>query len=177
VSGRPQAGFSLVEVLIALAIGAWLLAGAWGWLWSATRASAAAADAVEAHTSLAFARRVLLADLRAAAGLSPVAPSGTRSFTLVVSRRRQEDGIVRIVWDPSRGVLWRVAPSCHLADSVEAFAVSYVDAAGARIPCDGTLDASRAAAVRGLTIDLRVRVGNAVVRGHWPIRLPAPGAI
>lgn len=177
MSRRSQTGFSLVEILVALAIGAWLLAGAWAWVWAATKASAAASDAVEAHTSLAFARRVLLADLRAAAGLSPAAPSGTGSLTLAVSRRRQEDGIVTIVWDSARGVLWRVAPGCHLADSVEAFAVSYTDAAGARIPCDGTLDAAQAPTVRGLIIDLRVRVGNAVARGHWSVRLPAPETI
>jgi prepilin-type N-terminal cleavage/methylation domain-containing protein len=177
VSHRTQAGFSLVEVLIALAIGGWLLGGAWAWLWSATRASAAAADAVEAQTSLAYARRVLLADLRAAEDLSPVAPSGVTAITLRVSSRRHEDGIVRIVWDASRGVLWRVAPGCHLADSVEAFAVSYVDASGALIECEGDLDTVEAAAVRGVIIDLRIEVGGAVARGRWPLRFASPETI
>jgi prepilin-type N-terminal cleavage/methylation domain-containing protein len=171
---RRQDGFSLVEVLVALAIGAWLLAGAWAWVWAATKASAAAADAVEAHTSLAFARRVLLADVRCAAGLSPAAPSGATSLALDVPARRQEDGIVKIVWDASRGILWRLTPGCHLAEAVEEFAVRYVDAGGAPIPCAGTLDTSQAAAVRGLTIDLRVRVGSAMARGHWVCRFPAP---
>jgi prepilin-type N-terminal cleavage/methylation domain-containing protein len=174
-SGSTSTGFTLVETLIALSLGAVLLAGAWSWVWAVTSAGARAADMVEACTTLAFARRILLADVRAAGGLAPDLPSSATSLALAVSPRRRADGRVDVHWDEGRGVLWRLAAGCHLADGVDLFQVTYLDADGEEIACGREpLSADAAASVRGLIIRLRVRAGGTVAHGRWPVWLTHP---
>jgi prepilin-type N-terminal cleavage/methylation domain-containing protein len=171
-SGRASPAFSLVEMLISLSLGALLLSGAWSWVWAVTAAGVHTADVVEARTTLAFARRILLADARAAGGLAPDLPSTSSSLALAVSPRRRADGRVDVHWDESRGVLWRLAAGCHLADGVDLFHVTYLDAGGEEIACGrDPLSVEAAESVRGLVIRLRVRAGAGVAEGRWPVWL------
>jgi hypothetical protein len=157
-------------MLIALSLGALLLAGAWSWVWAVTAAGARAADLVEARTTLAFARRVLLADVRATGGLAPELPSTSSSLALAVSPRRRADQRVDVRWDESRGILWRLAAGCHLADGVDLFHVTYLDGGGEEIACGReALSVEAAESVRGLVIRLRVRAGAAAAEGRWPV--------
>jgi hypothetical protein len=157
-------------MLVALGMGACLLASAWSCVWAITSASGRTADAVEARTSLAFARRVLLADLRVAAGLATTATSSDSELAVSVPAWRQSSGLVTVCWERDRGVLWRLAPGCHLAEGVDLFQVTYLDAAGSQVGNGGEpLDGASAATVRGVVVDVRVRVGKAVASGHWPV--------
>ncbi len=173
MSGRPMshsAGFSLVEILIVLAVGACVLGGGWSWVWAVTSAGARTADAVEARTSLAYARRVLLADLRCASGLAAGRPSTTTGLTLTVPSWRRADGLVTVNWDESRSVLWRVTSGCHLAEDVDDFRVTYLDAGGNEVACgEDALGEPAAETVRGVIVEMRVCADRAVACGRWAV--------
>lgn len=172
VASRGCRGLTLVEVLLAASLGAVLLAGAWGWAWSVAAAGTDVGDAAEARTSLAYARRMLLADLRDADGLDELGVCSAEAIAVRVGPARHPSGIVSIVWNRERGVLWRVAPACHLADGVERFHVRYLDATGARVG-DGhvRLLPAEIEAVAAVEVSLRVRYGTACAEGSWPVWL------
>lgn len=167
---RGCRGCTLIEVLLAASLGAGLLAGAWAWAWTVAGSAARTGDAAEARTSLAFARRVLLADLRAAGGLDELGTCSDVAIALRVSPERHPEGVVSVVWSRERGVLWRLTPSCHLAGGVEAFAVRYLDAEGLTV--GGGLEAltpTQKRTVAGVVVTLRLRYGLAYATGCWPV--------
>lgn len=169
---RGCRGLTLIEVLLAASLGAVLLAGAWGWAWSVAAAGTDVGDAAEARTSLAYARRMLLADLRDAVGLDTLGLCSAQAIALRVGPTRHPSGAVSTVWNRERGVLWRVAPACHLADGVERFHVRYLDAAGVPVgDGDVPLLPAQIEAVTAVEVSLRIRYGSACVEGSWPVRL------
>lgn len=169
---RGCSGLTLVEVLLAASLGAVLLAGAWGWAWSVAAAATDVGDAAEARTSLAYARRMLVADLRDAGGLDELGLCSAEAIAVRVGPTRHPSGVVSIAWNRARGVLWRIAPACHLADGVERFHVRYLDVAGAPVG-DGhvPLLPAQIEAVAAVEVSLRIRYGSACVEGSWPVWL------
>ena len=66
---RREAGFSLVELLVATAVAAVVLTGGWAWCWSVCGSCAAGSGRLDAGSSLAFARRLTTSELRQCEGL------------------------------------------------------------------------------------------------------------
>jgi len=167
-SSDADGGFALVELLLVIGLAAWLSAGAWAWAWAATRTGAGVVDGGEAATALAYARRTILADVRAADGLASDGDCHTTAVTLQVPGEYRADGSVTIVWNAARGVVWRVAPACHVAGGVGLFRVEYLDADGGVIDptSDGTVSSWRDR-VAGLAVEMRVRANGRTAAGHW----------
>lgn len=170
------AGFTLVEVLLVCALAATLLAGAWAWAWTVAGAGGRIGEAAETRTSLAYVRRMLLADLRATRGLDESSPCSSTALALAVPTDHHAAGRVVVSWNRERGVLWRVAPACHLADGVELFIVRYVDAAGCSVG-DGASELlpEEKRRVAGVVVSVRVRYGQAISQGSWPAWFEGPG--
>ena len=163
-----SAGFTLVELLLAVGLAAWLSAGAWAWAWTAIEAGGRVVDDGDADTALAYARRTILADVRAAAGLASGGACDESSVCLRVPPRHRPDGEVTIVWNPDRKVIWRVAPACHVAGDVESFRLVYLDARGAVVePAPVGVATSWRERVAGLSVELRVRVHGREACGRW----------
>jgi len=167
--GGRTAGFTLVELLIAVGLAAWLSAGAWAWVWAVTDVGDGVVDATEAQTALAYARRVIMADARAAEGLAADGVNDDAHVTLRVPVDYRPDGRVEICWNRRRDTLWRVASRCHLAGNVEWFDVDYVDGDGSSVVSGGTVPSERLDEVSGLVVSLRIRARGGVVEGRWPV--------
>jgi prepilin-type N-terminal cleavage/methylation domain-containing protein len=120
-------GFTLVEVLLALAVAGVVLAASYGWVWSLGAFARVHDDRAQAGTIAAAAARGIADDVRAAVAVAP--PSAvydpSRALKLVHDHVGAAPEEVTIVWDPVRRVIWRNAPGTYVADHVTAFVVAY----------------------------------------------------
>ena len=94
-------------------------------------------ERVDAASSLAYARRLTSAELGECVGLvaaSPVSCSTTGLAFVVPSADTAGTELVTYQWDAARRVLWRKAPSSHVAEDVAGFSLSYFDAQGHALP-------------------------------------------
>jgi prepilin-type N-terminal cleavage/methylation domain-containing protein len=151
-------GFSLVELLVATAVTAVALAGAWPWLWNVAGASRAMGTRAQGGTAAAFALRVIGDDLAQALALGP--PPAGRSPHTALSVTHVHPGetpeSVAVVWDASRRVLWRKTSSTYLADQVQSFEVRYFTATGVELTDADFTHADWPALVARLTVAVRV---------------------
>lgn len=166
---RGSGGFSLIELLVAIALAGGLLASAWGWAWAVTAAGARADDAHELRSALAYAQRTLGADLRGARRLAPEAGPGCTESALTLHIMQDDAGArdVPIVFDPVRDLLWRLTSSCHLIDGVTDCRFSYYDGGGMRLDCSGGLTPGDAARVRRVGMHLLLQRGEARLETEW----------
>ena len=166
-AGR-SAGFTLVELVLVIALAAWLSAGAWAWAWTVVKAGARVVDGGDAETALAYARRTILADVRAAEGLAADGVCDESAVRLQVPPEHRPDGLVTIACNADRRVVWRVAPACHVTSGVESFQILYLDPQGAVVaPATAGATSSWRERVAGLSVELRVRVHGRTVGGRW----------
>ena len=174
--GAPRAGFSLIELLVAVSVAGVVLAAGWGWCWTATTSCARGADLCDARSSLSFVERLTTAELRSAICLvqAPDVACTSRSVGFVVP---SDDGltmdVVTYVWDPGREVLWRKASGSHLAEGVAGFAIAYYAAGDRLLPlgAGAALAPADLAAVRRVSIDARVTCGRESAAASWQVRL------
>jgi prepilin-type N-terminal cleavage/methylation domain-containing protein len=128
---RSAAGFSLVELLVAMIVAGITLAAAYGWLWNMAPAAQALGRDAQARSGAAFALRSVTADLQQAEAVcTPVATTADRGL---LTRQQGPDAAaatVPVVWDADRQVLWRKTSATYLADHVTRFQVAYFDAWG-----------------------------------------------
>jgi prepilin-type N-terminal cleavage/methylation domain-containing protein len=172
---HAQAGFSLVELLVVLVVACGLLAAAWGWFWTVNGRVERNAEGADASTSLAFARRLMLRELRGAASLAaPVVGPGCGSSSLaLVPGAATPTGLVQYVWDPAREVLWRGSSSNHVAEGVTDFRVTYYDAAGRPLePGEGdALDAEELSSVHSVGVRVALCSGAVTTGAQWVVAL------
>ena len=169
-------GFSLIELLVATAITAVILAGGWAWCWSLTGWCASSSERLDAATSLAFARRLTCAELGECRALlaDQTVPCSASGMAFAVP---SDDGpeTVTYSYDAVRQVLWRKAPSAHIVEGVEGFTISYFDAQGrplAPAP-DGVLPNADLTLVRRVSFWARVRCASQTEQASWQVCLPA----
>lgn len=163
-SGRVRVGSSgvtLVELLVAAAISAVVLATAWAWLWSIAAVASRSDDDAQAQTAAAAAVRAVARDVRLARGVKPPASGRDPSVALELAHDRLDRApeVVLIAWDPSRRVLWRNAPGTYLSDRVTAFSVSYVTADGCEVP-GAEMRPADWSEIRLVSFSLSVEVGG-----------------
>ena len=161
--GRCNAGFTLAEVLVAAAVAGLVLAAAYSWLWNVAALAAKTDDKAQAATVASAVARAVAGDVRAAVGViePPLGRDASRSLVLRhdhVDAARED---VLIVWDPTRGVVWRNASGTYLADHVTRFEVSYGLADGRRFAGED-MPAASWAEVRLVRLELAVTIGSAV---------------
>jgi len=129
---RARDGLGLVELVVALAITGILLAAGWCWLVDVQGSVLHGATAAEVYSNGAFARRLMVSELRRSTGLSSAGTGCGRhalTFTVPAKDTLQPD-VVSYVWDESRRVLWRKAPGSYLQESVSDFSVQLWDVDG-----------------------------------------------
>lgn len=162
-------GFSLIELLVAIALAGGLLASAWGWAWAVTGAGVRADDAHELRSALAYAQRTLGADLRAARRLAPEAGPGCTASALTLHVVQDDAGArdVPIVFEPGRDLLWRLTSSCHLIDGVADCRFAYYDGGGAMLDCSAGLTPRDAARVRRVGLSMVLQRGEARLKAEW----------
>jgi prepilin-type N-terminal cleavage/methylation domain-containing protein len=170
-----QPGFSLVELLVVLVAASGLLAAAWGWFWTVNARVDRGTEGAEASTSLAFARRLMLRELRGAASLAAPATGpgcGERSLALVPGAE-VPTGLVQYAWDSARQVLWRATSSGHVADGVTDFCVTYYDDEGRPVEpaSGGALGAAQVSVVRSVRMRVALGSGRSTIVGEWTIAL------
>ena len=131
------------------------------------------------------ARRGLVAGLRPAphqrrARRVPGAPRRPRcrcSASGIAFAVPSDDGpeTVTYFYDAGRRVLWRKAPSAHLAEGVDDFTISYLDAQGrALAPAPGgVLPDADLPLVRRVAFWARVRCASQTEQASWQVCLPA----
>ena len=124
---RREQAFTLIEVLVAAAVAAIVLAGAYGWLWNVAALAGETDDRVQAGTLAAAAARAVGGDVRAAVGVGqpPAGRDPARSLSLAHDHVDVAPEDVLIVWDPARAVVWRNASGTYIADHITGFAVVY----------------------------------------------------
>ena len=159
---RADAGFSLVELLVASVIAGIVLSASLGWVWSVAALARAEDDRAQAATLAAAASRAVIADVRAAVGVRqpPAGRDPSLSVCVVHDHSAAAAETVLIVWDPARRVLWRNASGTYVADHVSRFAVRYV-LDGARQVDGASMGAAEWDAVRGVQVDVTTVVGSA----------------
>lgn len=122
-----SSGVTLIELLVAACVSAVTLAAAWSFVWNAGGTAGAVRARAHAVTAGAYALRVVGDDLTQAVRMLPT-PAGrapSESFAVLHRHPGQAPETVTVVWDGSRGVLWRKAAGTYLADRVGAFKVRY----------------------------------------------------
>ena len=174
-----QAGFSLVELLVATAIASVVLAGGWAWCWTVSGTCAVGCERCDARSSLAFAQRLSAGELGQCVVLvsTPDARCSATSIAFVVpSGHGPTTELVTYVWDPARRVLWRKASGSHLAEGVDEFAVVYFDGQGRPLPLasGGELPDADLSLVRRVELTAVVRCEAQTVSAAWQICLPCP---
>jgi len=172
------AAFSLVELLVAMAIAGVVLTAGWAWCWSMSGSSAAACARLDASSSLAFTRRLTSAELGECLGLvsSPSCACSARSVAFAVPAADGGTELVTYVYDPARRVLWRKSPGAHLAEGVDAFSVTYRDAQARLLACDqsGRLPPATLPLVRRVDLTVTVRCGAQTALASWQVPLRCP---
>ena len=163
---RPNArGFSLIELLVATAMIAVVLAAAYGWVWSVGSLAGTTDDRVQASTVAAALARSVAEDVGGAVMVVPPAAGRDSGSSLAVMRdgvdRASED--IVIVWDPARRVVWRNASGTYVADHVQDFSVGFVLADG-RSVSGAAMGSADWRSVRAVRVGLAVEVGSALVR-------------
>jgi prepilin-type N-terminal cleavage/methylation domain-containing protein len=166
LSRRPDApgsvGFTLVELLVAAAVTAVVLAAAYGWVWNVAALAARTDDRAQAATIASACCRAVELEIRRAVAVVP--PPASRnpaaSLALVNDHVDAAEEQVLIVWDPARRVVWRNASGTYLADHVTRFAVTYVLGDG-RLVAGDELAAAEWEVVRCVSVDVAVGVGSA----------------
>ena len=175
---RPHGsrGFSLVELLVASAIGAILLAGAWPWCWSLVRSSSRAATEAEAETALCFAGRLFQSEMRRASGLAPATAATQTANSVTVVLPPSAAGPAESVtyrYDPVREVLWRNAPGSYVVDRLASCRFTFYAADGAELPLGvgGTLPPESVPLVRLVCLTAARRAGDTVIERRWSVSL------
>jgi len=175
---RGVAGFSLVELLVAVAVAGVVLTAGWAWCWSLSGSSAAACARLDAASSAAFTQRLTTAELAECLGLvaAPSCRCSATSIAFVVPSGDGHTELVTYVFDAARRVLWRKSPSAHLAEGVDAFAVVYRDADARPLSCDasGGLPAAALPLVRRVDLTVTVRCGARTALACWQVPLRCP---
>jgi prepilin-type N-terminal cleavage/methylation domain-containing protein len=159
---QADAGFSLVELLVASVIAGVVLSASLGWVWSVAGLARADDDKAQAATRVAAASRAGIADVRAAMGVRrpPAGQDPALSLFLVHDRPSMAAEAVLLVWDPTRRVLWRNASGTYVADHVSHFSVRYV-LDGARLVDSAAMDGADWNAVRAVQVQVTTAVGSA----------------
>lgn len=171
-----NAGFSLVELLIAAVLATGLLGASWSWAWNLCATSRGGDAAMDAVSRVAAARRLLDRDVGVARLAPAVAPGcSSECLTLAITHLGEEPEIVTYRWDAARRVLWRKAPGSHVADGAAAFRLTYMGDDGAPLACaaDGGLAPADADRVRALEVSLTVCSARASVTRTWSCSLGA----
>jgi len=171
-------GFSLIELLVAVALAGVVTCAGWSWCWSVSRSCANARDRLEALSSIGFVRRLTTRELSAATRLlnTPSCSCTNNGLAFAVptpdGRGLQE---VTYGWNAARGIVWRKASGSHLVEGATRFDVCYADQAGRGLACgsDGRLDEAARPAVRTVELTLTVVVGRQAVTRRWRVALPA----
>ena len=129
---RARDGLGLVELMVALAITGMLLAAGWCWLVDVQGSALHGVRAAEVYTGGAFARRLMVCELRRSTGLSSTgAGCSCHAVTFTVPAKDPlQAEVVSYVWDESRRLLWRKASGSYLQESVCDFSVQLWDADG-----------------------------------------------
>jgi prepilin-type N-terminal cleavage/methylation domain-containing protein len=162
VADRHDAGFSLVELLVAAVIAGIVLSASLGWVWSVAALARADDDKAQAATLVAAASRAVIADVRAAVGVRqpPVGRDPSLSLLFVHDHPATAAEAVLLVWDPARQVLWRNASGTYVADHVSHFSVRYV-LDGARLVDGAAMGGADWDAVRAVQVQVTTVVGSA----------------
>jgi prepilin-type N-terminal cleavage/methylation domain-containing protein len=160
-------GFTLIEILVATAVIAVVLSAAYGWVWSVGSLARTTDDCAQASTIAATLARAVVEDVRGAMGVT--APVDGHDPSCSVSLVRDQVDVapdaVAIVWDPSRGVVWRNATGTYVADHVRDFRVAYVLADG-RDVTGAVMTPADWDAVRMVRVTVTISIGAAsVTRG------------
>jgi len=175
---RRQAGFSLVELLVALGLGLAIAIAAVSAVATALRALARLALRAEAEDVLALGLEAFTLDVRRAGfdpratGLPALADASAARLALqadldadgVVDATSEESTI--IACDVAGGRLSRIvgSQSLPLATGVVACTLAYADATGTAIPVpSGGLDAAARARVRLATLDVALHPPGSTV--------------
>lgn len=156
VAGAGLSGLTLIELLVATCVAAVALAAAWPFVWNAAGAARAVDARAQAVTAGAYAVRVIGDDLAQAVRLLPT-PEGrspSESFAVLHAHPGQSPETVTIVWDRSRGVVWRKAAGTYLADRVAAFSVRYFAAEGDEVAGAALLEPAWTSRVARLEVSL-----------------------
>jgi prepilin-type N-terminal cleavage/methylation domain-containing protein len=163
---RPpvESGFSLVELLVATATLAVVLAAAYGWVWSLGSLTATTDDRVQATTIATAVTRSVSEDVGAAVAVATPAAGRDPAYALVtvhdaVDAAPEE---VTMVWDPARRVVWRNASGTYVADHIRAFRIGYVLEDGHNVD-GGAMTTADWRGVRAVSVSLMVEVGAARV--------------
>lgn len=169
--------FTLLELLLAATLACAVLAAAWGWLWAVAVAAHEAGKRTDLSSSLAFARRQILRDARAAHGLAApdgAAGCGAHSLALELGTVPATSDPVQYAVNDSRGVLWRRTPSSHVAEGVTRFDVSYYAADGAEIAptAGGRVSPSELPKVALVRIAVALESGRAEREARWSVVIP-----
>lgn len=161
---RRDEAFTLIEVLVAAAVAAVVLASAYGWLWNVAALAGETDDRVQAGTLAAAAARAVGDDVRAAVCVRrpPAGRDPARSLSLVHDHVDVALEDVLVVWDPARAVVWRNASGTYIADHVTGFAVVYGLADG-RWLSGAEMVSSDWPRVRRLKVELAATVGSVTV--------------
>jgi prepilin-type N-terminal cleavage/methylation domain-containing protein len=161
---RRDQAFTLIEVLVAAAVAAVMLAGAYGWLWNVAALAGQTDDRVQAGTLAAAAARAVGGDVRAAVGVRqpPAGRDPARSLSLAHDHVDVAPEDVLIAWDPARAVVWRNASGTYLADHITGFAVVYCLVDGSWLS-GSEMSAPDWSSVWRLRVELAATVGSATV--------------
>ncbi len=173
VASRSQ-GLTVIELLVACAIGGIALAAAWPWLFTTTAASGREERRLEADTSLAFVTRLTADELRRASAFvaTPAPGCSARSVAFVVPRADGTGETIVYAWNSATRVLWRKTSGSHLASGVTAFAVDYFAATGDALePAGASLDPNQLARVRRVRLTVSLTCGTDVIEASWDVTL------
>jgi len=172
-------GFSLLELLLAVAITTVVLSGGWAWCWSVSRSCAAGSARLDAGSSLAFVRRLSTSELGSADALvdqSGAVCTATAIAFIAPSGDGPDSSLVTYVYDPGRRVLWRKSPGSHLAEGVDDFSITYFDDQGDTLPCGagGELPAAELRLVHRVELRAVVRDADQTAGASWQVCLRCP---
>jgi len=170
---RRARGMSLVELLVAVALSGVIFCAAWAWFWTMSTAASTTRQRLDIVCRLAFAQRLVAADVRAATLVEPQSglPTQQTGLRATLPKDGAPDDEVLYVWDARRSVLWRGAPGSYVAEGVTQFAVRYLDSAGApfAMPADGSSPSGPESAVAAIEVSMTIARGRISVSRIWTV--------